>query len=104
MGENTIFSCNVYKKAKKIPRGKITTYKEIARAIGGPKTARAVGNAMHRNPYAPIVPCHRVVKSNGCIGGFASGVKKKIKMLADEGITVKGGRVVDFEKVLYKFR
>jgi len=66
------------------------------------KAYRAVGNAMNKNPYAPEVPCHRVIKSNGFVGGFASGPKKKIQMLKKEGIEIKNNKI-DLKKYLYKF-
>ena len=87
---------------KKVPKGKLTTYKAIAEALET-KAYRAVGNAMNKNPYAPKVPCHRVVKSDGRIGGFAFGIKKKMKMLKSEGVKVSKGRIVDFEKKLFRF-
>ncbi len=74
------FSEKCYELLKKVPKGKITTYKEIARALKT-KAYRAVGNAMNKNPYSPKVPCHRVVKSDGKVGGFALGKRKKILML-----------------------
>jgi methylated-DNA-[protein]-cysteine S-methyltransferase len=64
---------------------------------------RAVGNALLRNPYAPIVPCHRVVNSNGDIGGFGGGIKKKKQLLRKEGIKIKDDKIEDFESVLYRF-
>jgi len=90
-----------------IPRGKVTTYRLIAKKLKT-NAYRAVGNACRNNPYAPKVPCHRVVKSDGTIGGFAgktSGktVKKKIELLRREGVKVRDGRIVGFEKVLFKF-
>ena len=97
------FNSLCYQILKKVPRGKATTYKEIARAAGKPKAARAVGNAMNRNPFAPKVPCHRVVKSNGEVGGFASGTKKKIEMLKKEGIEIKEGKV-DLKKYFYRLK
>jgi methylated-DNA-[protein]-cysteine S-methyltransferase len=76
----------------RVPAGKVTTYAAIARALG--TTAyRAVGNALNRNPYAPEVPCHRVVGSNGSLTGFAGGVEKKQEMLAEEGVAFRKGRV-----------
>ena len=73
----------VWKYIKSIPRGKIKTYKQVAKAINKPKAARAVANACGQNPYPIIIPCHRVVKSNGTIGGYSGkgGVKKKNKLL-----------------------
>ncbi len=99
----TDFEKQAYKTSKGIPRGKVSTYLEIAKAIGRPKSARAVGNALNKNPFSSQVPCHRVVKSNGRVGGFASGVRKKIKMLEKEGIRIENGKVVNFKKVLHKF-
>ncbi|MEK6974594.1 MAG: MGMT family protein [Nanoarchaeota archaeon] len=96
------FSEKVYGLAKKIPNGKVSSYKEIAHALNC-RAYRAVGNALNKNPYAPIVPCHRVVKSSGHIGGFAAGTKNKIKMLEREGIKIKDNKIVDFEKVLFRF-
>lgn len=90
----------VYKLLKQVPEGKVTSYKALARAAGNPKASRAVGMFMKTNPYAPHVPCHRVVCSDGRLGGF-SGKKRiddKIRMLRDEGVPVKDGRIVDFKK------
>src|SRR6476469_10331301 len=69
----------------RIPRGKVVTYADIARALGS-NGYRAVGNALNKNPYAPTVPCHRVVGSNGALTGFAGGLPKKQKMLVAEGV------------------
>lgn len=96
------FNEKCYEVLKKVPKGKVTTYKEIAKAIKNPKSSRAVGNAMNKNPHAPIVPCHRVVKSDGSIGGFAFGPNKKILMLKSEGIIIEKGKV-DLGKFGYKF-
>ncbi len=96
------FQERVWELLKKIPRGKVTTYGEIAHALNT-KAYRAVGHACHKNPYSPIVPCHRVVNSNGNIGGFAGGVKEKMKMLRKEGVKIKNDKIVDFDKILYKF-
>ena len=71
----------VYMLCGKVPKGRVTTYKEIGNALGGRgQVYRAVGVALNRNPHAPAVPCHRVVNSDGRVGGFAHGAKKKIKM------------------------
>jgi methylated-DNA-[protein]-cysteine S-methyltransferase len=86
------FDEKCYSVLRKVPRGKVTTYREIARALHS-KAYRAVGNAMNRNPYAPQVPCHRVVCSDGSIGGFASGAKNKAKMLGKEGIEIIKNRI-----------
>jgi len=91
----------------KIPRGKITTYGLIAKKLDT-KAYRAVGNACRNNPYAPRVPCHRVVKSDGTIGGFAGKTKgktirNKVELLRKEKVQVKNGKIVNFEKVLFRF-
>tara|TARA_Y100000310_G_C20633582_1_gene789983 strand:+ start:975 stop:1286 length:312 start_codon:yes stop_codon:yes gene_type:complete len=97
----TSFQNNVYEVLRKVPKGKVTTYKKIAQALGK-KSYRAVGSALNKNPYAPKVPCHRVVKSNGEVGGFASGTRNKIKLLKREGITIERGKI-DLEKYNFRF-
>lgn len=85
----------------------VTSYWGLARAIGRPEAARAIGSIMHVNPYAPVVPCHRVVHKDGRIGGFGDkrGVTRKIELLASEGVLVERGRVKNFDKVYFdKFR
>jgi methylated-DNA-[protein]-cysteine S-methyltransferase len=94
------FNEKVWEICRKVPKGKVTTYKAIAEALGT-KAYRAVGNALNKNPYAPIVPCHRVVKSNGEIGGFARGQAAKMKILQKEGIIIAKGKIACFEEVLY---
>ncbi|HLC62807.1 MAG TPA: MGMT family protein [Candidatus Nanoarchaeia archaeon] len=95
------FNERCYTILRKVPKGKITTYKTLAKALNS-KAYRAVGNAMNKNPHAPKVPCHRVVKSDGFVGGFASGTRNKIKMLKNEGVEVINGKV-DLNKYLYRF-
>ena len=99
----TVFEQDVLAATKKISKGCVSSYGEVAIAVGCPRASRAVGNALHKNPYAPIVPCHRVVKSNGELGGFGSGVKNKIKLLAAEGIKIKSNKIINFKKVFYKY-
>ena len=94
------FNEKCYDVLRKVPKGKVTTYKEIARKLKS-KGYRAVGNAMNKNPYAPKVPCHRVVNSDGKIGGYAFGPKKKIAILKKEGVEVKNNKV-DLKKYFYK--
>jgi len=96
------FNEKCYSILVKVPKGKVTTYKEIARKLNS-KAYRAVGNAMNKNPYAPKVPCHRVVKSNGEVGGFAFGVKKKIEMLKKEGVYIDKNNKIDLKEYLFKF-
>lgn len=87
---------------RKVPRGKVTTYGALAKAVGCPKGGRAVGNAMNKNPSAPQVPCHRVVRSDGKVGGFASGSTTRIKMLEAEGIEVANGKWMKKNKINFR--
>ncbi|HEV8289863.1 MAG TPA: MGMT family protein [Candidatus Norongarragalinales archaeon] len=95
----------VWKALYKIPRGRVSTYKAIARVVGRPKAVRAIGQALKKNPNAPACPCHRVVASDGSLGGYngAMNSRKKIALLEKEGVQVHGGRVVDFDKVFFRF-
>jgi O-6-methylguanine DNA methyltransferase len=86
------FTEKVYSACRRIPRGKVATYSGVARAIGKPESARAVGNALNKN-RSRSVPCHRVIRSDGSVGGFAHGTEKKIMMLRDEGIEIKEGKI-----------
>ncbi len=83
--EGSDFEKKVWRAASAIPSGQVRSYKWIAENIGRPKAARAVGNALHKNPLSPMVPCHRVIKSSGEIGGFARGPAVKKRLLRDEG-------------------
>ncbi|MBI2355845.1 MAG: MGMT family protein [Candidatus Doudnabacteria bacterium] len=82
----TDFQTRVFKTILKIPKGRVLTYAEVARRIGKPRAARAVGQALSKNMDAPFIPCHRVVASNG-LGGYSAqgGLKSKIKLLRKEG-------------------
>lgn len=84
----TPFQKLVYDFVRKIPKGKTMTYKQVAAKIGKPNAYRAVGNALNQNPFAPEVPCHRVIKSDGSIGGFNSGSNKKRALLIQEGVVL----------------
>jgi len=99
----TNFQQKVLDLILKVPAGKVTTYQEIARALDNPGAARAVGNALHINPNAPETPCHRVVRANGELGGYALGSVKKAGLLKKEGITVINGKIPDLSKYLFKF-
>lgn len=101
MKNKLTFNERCYTLLKKVPKGKVVTYKSLAKAMNS-KAYRAVGNAMNKNPYAPRVPCHRVIKTDSSVGGFASGTKNKIKMLKREGVKIVNGKV-DLKKYLYKF-
>ncbi|MBU2219710.1 MGMT family protein [Patescibacteria group bacterium] len=95
------FSNGVYSVVKKIPRGKVLTYGEVAQKLGGKNLARAVGNALNKN-RDKLIPCHRVVRSDGRVGGFNFGTARKIKLLKKENIKIKGikpqSRALDSKK------
>ena len=93
------FNERCYEILKKVPKGKVTTYKEIAKALGS-KGYRAVGNAMNKNPNAPKVPCHRVVRTDGSLGGYAYGLKKKIELLNSEGMKISKGKIDKLNEVI----
>ncbi|PIO05852.1 cysteine methyltransferase [Candidatus Micrarchaeota archaeon CG08_land_8_20_14_0_20_59_11] len=86
------FKQRVFEACKRIPKGRVATYSAIARAIGNPKAARAVGNALDKN-RSSLVPCHRVIRSDGRAGGFAHGTKEKIRLLRKEGVKIRNGKV-----------
>lgn len=87
------FSERVLELVARIPRGRVVTYGELARAAGRPRAWKAVGNAVARNPRPVEVPCHRVVMSGGAVGGYQKGPERKIRLLRAEGVEVAGGRV-----------
>ncbi|MBL7055731.1 MGMT family protein [Candidatus Woesearchaeota archaeon] len=106
----TKFEEKIYQVCKKIPKGKVSTYKVIAEKLNS-KAYRAVGSAMNKNPYSlskigsskKMVPCHRVVASNGHLHGFAHGLKKKAQMLRKEGLEIKNNKIKNFKEKLCKF-
>ncbi|MBI5122476.1 MGMT family protein [Candidatus Roizmanbacteria bacterium] len=92
---NNNFRNKVYQVTRAIPKGKVATYGQLARLAGKPKAAQAVGVFMKNNPDAPIVPCHRVVASDGKLTGYfgVGGITQKKKMLFDQGVCFKNNRV-----------
>lgn len=105
----TKFQQKAYNIVKKIPKGKVLTYKEVAGLIGSPRAYRAVGNALNRapaliykcggkNPFKEV-PCHRVIRSDGKIGGYAYGSKTKIALLKSEGIVITFNKVMESGEV-----
>ena len=88
--KGTKFQLKVWNYLKKIPRGKVKTYSEVAKSIGKPLAVRAVANAIGKNPLAPQIPCHRVIRSDGSLGGYSGkgGTKTKRLLLKKEGITL----------------
>ena len=95
------FERNVYLATFKIPEGKVSTYSRVARAIGKPRAQRAVANALHKNPLYPIVPCHRVVKSDGGFGGERKAAAARRRHVEREGVPTKDGRVVLSDRILF---
>jgi len=92
----------VYKKLLEVPLGMVTTYGDLAKAVGIKNGQRVIGRIMNKNPYPVIVPCHRVIKSDGKIGGYAWGEKIKTNMLSKEGVKIKNGKIIDL-KMIYRF-
>ena len=88
--KGTKFQIQVWEEIKKIPKGSVKTYKEIACIIGKPNSSRAVANACGKNPLIVLIPCHRVIRSDGTLGGFSGvgGIKTKKKLLKNEGFSL----------------
>lgn len=98
------FEYQVLKFVRRIPAGRVSTYRSLARAIGQPRAARAVGNALKKNPRLVTTPCHRVVRSNGAVGGYRQGTRRKAALLRAEGVSLDGhNKVIDFNRVCYQF-
>jgi O-6-methylguanine DNA methyltransferase len=100
----TVFQQKVWDALRQIPRGRVTTYGEIARYLGT-EGVRAVGTAVGKNPDAPEVPCHRVVPSTGKIGNYSGGegLPTKVALLMEEGVKVVQGYVVDFDQKFWQY-
>ncbi len=98
----TTFNRKVYSKLKKVPKGYVVTYKELAKAVGS-SACRAVGKAMGENKDPETIPCYKVVKSDGSLGGYSLGVREKIKRLKMDGVYVKKNKVINFKSILYRF-
>lgn len=95
---------DVYKLLIRIPNGKVTTYGDIAKQLGNKKLARSVAKILHNNPNPIIIPCHKVVLSNGKIGGYAYGLKMKKNLLKKEGIIIlKDGTIENFHKIRVEY-
>jgi methylated-DNA-[protein]-cysteine S-methyltransferase len=89
--KGTKFQLKVWNYLKKIPKGKVKSYLEVAKGIGKPKAFRAVANAVGKNPYPPLIPCHRVIRSDGSLGGYSGkgGIKEKRRLLFLEKANLK---------------
>ena len=99
--DKTEFERKVLVTTFRIPKGKVSTYKRIAEKMGKPYAYRAVGNALHKNPLAPIVPCHRVVKSDGTFGGDKKRAESRKSLLEKEGVPIEKGRVKISNDILF---
>ena len=97
----THFERDVLLATFRIPEGKVSTYKRVAEKIGRPKSYRAVANALHKNPLWPVVPCHRVVRSDGAFGGPKKGADDRRNTLAKEGIPIQNGKAKLDKGILY---
>lgn len=97
------FTDRVWEATKLIPKGRVTTYSSLANFLKKPRAARAVGNALNKNYYIGIVPCHRVIKSSGNVGGYVLGVDSKMLKLKKEGIRIKDNKI-DLKKYFFDFR
>jgi len=101
LSEKTEFERAVLLAAFEIPKGKVSTYKRLAERVGRPHAYRAVGNALHKNPLAPIVPCHRVIRSDGNLAGQKEEVRARRRRLEEEGISLEGNRVKMTSEILF---
>ena len=99
------FTSRILDALVRIPAGRVSTYAELASSVSSPRHARAAGNALKKNLLAPGVPCHRIIRSDGRVGGYSArgGVGEKIRLLRSEGIRVTGGRVEGLSAVLFRF-
>ncbi len=90
-----------YGLVRQIPAGRVSTYGAVAEALGDKGYARAVGKYMNKNPDADTMPCFKIVKSDGSLGGFGLGINDKMRRLKEDGIDIKDGKIVNFEKVFF---
>jgi O-6-methylguanine DNA methyltransferase len=97
----TQFERDVLVATFRIPKGKVSTYKRVAEKIGKPKAYRAVANALHKNPLWPVVPCHRVVCSDGSFGGPKKAAEDRRKSVAEEGVPIENGKVKLSNNILH---
>ena len=102
MDSKNSFNERCYELLKLIPEGKVTTYSEIAKALKT-RAWRAVGSAMAKNKNLLVIPCHRVVRSDGAIGQYALGSDKKAELLRREGVDISNGKVIDLGKFIHRF-
>jgi methylated-DNA-[protein]-cysteine S-methyltransferase len=99
LGQHSIKDSDVYDLLLKIPAGKVSTYGDLAKSLGKPLASRTIGRILGKNPNPIKVPCHRIVMSNGKVGGYAYGNDRKKELLEKEGISFANGIVKDFNNV-----
>jgi methylated-DNA-[protein]-cysteine S-methyltransferase len=93
----------IYRKLLQVPLGYVTTYGDLTKAINLKNGQRTVGQIMKKNPFPIIIPCHRVVKSDGTVGGYAYGIEIKKHMLEKEGLKINNNKISNFKKSLFRF-
>ncbi|MAF25599.1 cysteine methyltransferase [bacterium] len=98
----TSFQRRVLRLVKKIPSGQVATYEQLARMLGRPGAARAVGSALNKNPHLVSTPCHRVVCSDGRLCGYAVGQDMKSKLLSSEGVSIRNGKLLSLKRYLWQ--
>ncbi len=96
------FQEKVFQIVRRIPRGRFLSYKEVAKLAGHPRAWRAIGNILNKNQN-PKIPCHRVIRSDGKIGGYKKGIKRKIDLLKKEGISIKNGKILFKKLISFRF-
>ena len=93
----------IYRKLLQVPAGYVTTYGDLAKSINLKNGQRLVGQIMKKNPFPVIIPCHRVIKSDGTVGGYAYGTERKNYMLTKEGLKINNNKILDFKNNLFHF-
>ena len=96
----TTFQKKVLELTKKIPKGKVATYGLLAILLGNVNLSRAIGNALNKNPFPIVIPCHRVIRSDGFVGGFAKGTEMKVKLLKEENVAINNKSVINLKRYL----
>ena len=93
----------IYRKLLQVPKGYVTTYGDLSKAVNLKNGQRIVGQIMKKNPFPVIIPCHRVVKFDGTVGGYAYGIERKKHMLSKEGLKIFDNKILDFKNNLFQF-
>jgi methylated-DNA-[protein]-cysteine S-methyltransferase len=101
LSDKTEFEKRVLAVTFRIPRGKVSTYKRVAEKVGRPRACRAVANALHKNPLHPVVPCHRVIRSDGGFGGEKRAAESRRNLVEKEGVPIEKGKVRMSKDILF---